>query len=159
MKQIFTTVLSLFCTALLLSAAPFTASPDTLNRYVVDGKQVESFDGSQLEGKKITSYRTTVASTADGAIRIHRIQTKGSSKSLDPIYVVDGKMVSKKVFERMHSSDIESITIVKNGSQKDVKQYPGWENGVVLVETKGERTITEDKGTHLIIRDSEADSR
>ena len=159
MKQIFTTVLSLFCTAVLLSAAPFTASPDTLNRYVVDGKQVESFDGSQLEGKKITSYRTTVASTADGAIRIHRIQTKGASQSPEPIYVVDGKMVSKKVFERMHPSEIKSITIVKNGSQKDVKQYPGWENGVVLVETKGERTIAEDKDTYLIIRDSEADSR
>ena len=31
---------------------------------------------------------------------------------------------------------IESMTVVKNGVQEEVKKYAGWENGVILVVTK-----------------------
>ena len=35
----------------------------------------------------------------------------------------------------MNPTEIKSITVVKNGSQAEVKKYDGWENGVILVET------------------------
>ena len=153
MKQ-FTHILSLLiavlCSCSILQAAPL-ADQDTLNQYVIDDKTVEQFDGSQLEGKKIVSYRiSTVSSSANDAIRVHIIRTKGS-KTDDPVYVIDGKPATKRQFENLIPANIKSITIVKNGSVKEVRQYPGWENGVILVETKEGGAVSETKDTRVNI--------
>lgn len=134
-----------------LKAAPLTAAADTLNYYVINGQPVDKFDGSQLEGKKIVSYDITIITPPDqGPVRVHEILTEGyshppvsvqirptvSNDQVDPVYVIDGKQVSKKDFEQLNPADIKSMTVVKNGSQEEVKKYEGWENGVILVETK-----------------------
>lgn len=113
-----------------------TAAPDTLNQYIIDNEEVPVFDGSQLEGKKIVSYRiSTIRSSATDAIRIHNIRTKGSAQTSEPVYVIDGKLATKRQVEKLNPARIKSMTIVKNGSLKEVRQYPGWENGVYLIET------------------------
>ena len=87
------------------------------------------------------------AQTVHIVIRIHDIQTEGagnlsirvvSAQPADPAYVVDGKQVSKEVFEQLKPSRIHSVEVVKSGSREDVKNYGGWENGVILVTTKKE---------------------
>ena len=134
-----------------LKAAPLTAAADTLNYYVINGQHVDKFDGSQLEGKKIVSYDITIITPpTQGPVRVHEILTEGYSHPpvsiqirptgvsdlVDLVYVIDGKQVSKKDFEQLNPAEIRSMTVVKNGSQEEVKKYDGWENGVILVETK-----------------------
>ena len=128
------------------------AAPDTLNQYIIDSQPVDEFDGSQLEGKKIVSYRiTTVRSSAKDAIRVHNIRTKGTALTDEPVYVIDGKQVTKKQIEKLSPSRIKSMTIVKNGSLKEVRQYPGWENGVYLIETWEEEHPADAKDTRVNI--------
>ena len=135
----------------ILKAAPLTAAVDTLNYYVINGQPVDKFDGSQLEGKTIVSYDITIITPPDqGPVRVHEILTEGYShppvsvqirptgvsELVDLVYVIDGKQVSKKDFEQLNPAEIKSMTVVKNGSMEEVKKYEGWENGVILVETK-----------------------
>ena len=131
----------------LLKAAPVPAAPDTLDHYIIDNQQVAQFDGSQLVGKKVDRYRITTLVSDGNVIRIHDIQTEGagnlsirvvSAQPADPAYVIDGKQVSKEVFEQLKPSRIHSVEVVKSGSREDVKKYAGWENGVILVTTKKE---------------------
>ena len=134
----------------ILKAAPLTAASDTLNYYVINGQPVDKFDGSQVEGKKIVSYDITLITPPNqGPVRVHEILTEGyshpefsmkvrptgASDLVDPVYVIDGNKASKKEFEKLNPTEIKSITVVKNGSQAEVKKYDGWENGVILVAT------------------------
>ena len=153
MKQFVYTLslmLAVACSCGILRAASPVAAPDTLNQYIIDNKTVDEFDGSQLEGKKIVSYRiTTVRSSAADAVRIHNIRTKGATPSTEPVYVLDGKQVSKKQIEKLSPGRIKSMTVVKNGKLKEVRQYPGWENGVYLIETWEEERPADTKDTQV----------
>ena len=137
----------------LLQAAPLTEAADTLDHYAINGQPVDNFDGSQLVGKRIISYEITrINHPTRGPVRIHEIYTEGnvvhSAKPsiivrLDqqnpppgPAYVIDGKQVSAEEFGQLRPSDIKNMTVINNGSRDDVKKYEGWENGVILVETK-----------------------
>lgn len=78
-------------------------------------------------------------SSAGKILRVHTIITEALFA-----YVIDGKQVPKSVFEQLDPNGINSITVIKDGSRDDIdiKGYIGWENGVVLVETK-KRRITD----------------
>ena len=137
MKKICIIALALVCNCLYLKAEQL-APTDTLNLYVIDNQAVENFDGTQLEGRTILSYRTSTTDTKEGGvITVHYIRTEDTTPLTNPVYVIDGKQVTKKKYERLKPKDIKTITVVKNGSQEVVKQYPGWENGVILVQTLG----------------------
>lgn len=120
------------------------APSDTTIQYVVDYKRVEGFDGSQLNGKCITSYKVDTVNTAKGVILRHSIVTDEAVPK-NPVIVLDGKVISRRRYEKLDPASIESITIVKNGSVESVKKYPGWENGVILIETKSVVPIKENK--------------
>lgn len=135
----------------ILNATHIKVAADTLNYYVINGQPVDKFDGSQVEGKNITSYDITIITPPDQApVRVHEILTDGyshpqmsikvrptgASDLADPVYVIDGKKASKKEFENLNPMEIESIKVVKNGNLEEVKKYEGWENGVIMVETK-----------------------
>lgn len=134
-----------------LNAASLTAPSDTLVQYFINGQRIEKFDGSQLLGKQIKSYEIDdiISPYTHGPVRIHSIVTEDANlpepsqqiqirttQQVDPAFVIDGKQVTKKEFEALNPVKIESITIVKNGVQEEVKKYAGWENGVILVVTK-----------------------
>ena len=135
-----------------LKAAPLTAAPDTLQQYFINGQRVEKFDGSQLVGKTVEAYTIDdiISPYTNSPVRVHSIvtedanlpkpssaiQIRKSSGQPDPAFVVDGKQVTKKDFEALNPAKIKSMTVVKNGAQEDVKKYAGWENGVILIETK-----------------------
>ena len=135
-----------------LKAAPLTAAPDTLQQYFINGQRVEKFDGSQLVGKTVEAYTIDdiISPYTNSPVRVHSIvtedanlpkpsstiQIRKASGQPDPAFVVDGKQVTKKDFEALNPAKIKSMTVVKNGAQEDVKKYAGWENGVILIETK-----------------------
>ena len=161
LAYIFPLLFAVVCSYGISQAAPLpAAAPDTLNQYVIDSQTIEEFDGSQLEGKKIVSYRiTTVRSSATDAIRIHNIRTKGDAPTNEPVYVLDGKQVTKKQIEKLAPSRIKSMTVVKNGKLKEVRQYPGWENGVYLIETWEEERPADSKDTQVNTGFGMTDSR
>ena len=134
-----------------LNAASLTAPSDTLVQYFINGQRIEKFDGSQLLGKQIKSYEIDdiISPYTHGHVRIHSIVTEDANlpepsqqirirttQQVDPAFVIDGKQVTKKEFEALNPVKIESMTVVKNGVQEEVKKYAGWENGVILVVTK-----------------------
>jgi hypothetical protein len=133
----------------ILNATHIKVAADTLNYYVINGQPVDKFDGSQVEGKNITSYDITIITPPNqDPVRVHEILTDGYSHpqmsiKVRPtgasdlaVYVIDGKKASKKEFENLNPMEIESIKVVKNGTLEEVKKYEGWENGVIMVETK-----------------------
>lgn len=109
-------------------------SSDTLVQYIVDYQRINDFDGSMLLGKNISSYQVDTIITAQGVVLRHTIVTEGAQPA-SPVIVIDGKVSTKRKFEKLDPSSISTIILVKNGSVEAVKQYPGWENGVILVET------------------------
>ena len=134
-----------------LNAASLTAPSDSLVQYFINGRRIEKFDGSQLLGKQIKSYEIDdiISPYTHGPVRIHSIVTEDANlpepsqqirirttQQVDPAFVIDGKQVTKKEFEALNPVKIESMTVVKNGVQEEVKTYAGWENGVILVVTK-----------------------
>ena len=137
-----------------LKAAPLTAAPDTLQQYFINGQRVEKFDGSQLVGKTIEAYTIDdiISPYTNSPVRVHSIVTEDANlpkpsptirirkaaDQPDPVFVIDGKQVTKKDFEALNPAQVKSMTVIKNGTQEDVKKYEGWENGVILVETKKE---------------------
>lgn len=156
MKQlpIFTLLLAFVCSYGIFPTIPQAAAQEALShqRYVIDSKVVERFDGSQLEGKKIVSYRiSTVNSPEKGTIWVHDIRTEGASKASDPAYIVDGKQVPKKTFENLSPARIKSITVIKYASPEEFQQYSGWENGVIMVETKPDEFTTKTGSAATIV--------
>ena len=135
-----------------LKAAPLTAPSDTLVQYFINGQRVEKFDGSQLVGKTIEAYTIDefISPYTNSPVRVHSIVTEDAhlpkpSSAIqfrkaeaqpDPVFVIDGKQVTKKEFEALMPAKIKSMTVIKNGSLEEVKKYEGWENGVILVVTK-----------------------
>lgn len=61
----------------LLTSAPGTVSveakADTVNHYVIDGKPVSNFDGTQLAGKAIASYDITTTKEKGKVVQNHII--------------------------------------------------------------------------------------
>lgn len=143
---LFTLLAALVCGSGILRAEPLTEPTDTVDHFVIDNQTINHFDGSQLVGKKILTYQITTVAKGKEVIRIHDIITEGNQKSFqatiqyDPVYVLDGKQIQKAAFERLNPEAIKSISVIKDGSQEDVKKFDGWENGVILVETKKDGT-------------------
>lgn len=61
----------------LLASAPGTVSveakADTVNHYIIDGKPVSNFDGTQLAGKAIASYDITTTKEKGKVVQNHII--------------------------------------------------------------------------------------
>lgn len=143
----------LFLLVAILAATTMSAQETKKTLYVIDGKAVENFDGSQLQGKTIVNY------TIDSEHNIHSIftsafDTKGrtigkvkilsiskaedgkeakvhnlSSESLhidsneDVVFVMNGKIVPYSEIKEIPSSKIASMTVIKNKKDADYIKY------------------------------------
>ena len=74
-------LISLLSTALavMLETAVVVPSTDTLDIYMIDGKIVENFDGSQISRKMIQSYK--IERVPGSALRMHVIYTDRTDKT------------------------------------------------------------------------------
>jgi hypothetical protein len=111
--------------------------------YVIDGKQVENFDGSQLVGKTIINYsidsehnlHSIITSELTGREDVKSVKVLTStSKAVasgesvntgvttdviraeadEIVYVLDGKIVPFSEIQPMPSSKIDSMTVIKD---------------------------------------------
>ena len=76
----------------LLASAPGTnsgilpAKADTVNHYVIDGKPVSNFDGTQLVGKAIASYDITTSKEKGKVVQNHIITLAAPVEKQDDIF-------------------------------------------------------------------------
>lgn len=90
-----TMFLSAIC-ALTINASAMTTPADTVERYVINDKLVEKFDGSQLVGKTVSDYKVTVAKSngSENVVRVHVIRTDGQTiKDIKSVTSVEGLQV------------------------------------------------------------------
>jgi len=140
--------------------------------YVIDGKQVENFDGSQLVGKTIINYsidpehnlHSIITSELTGRKDVKSVKVLSTSKetksdesvntgvSADIIhvkadeiaFVLDDKIVPYTEIQPLSSSNIESVTVIKNTKDKNfqkiseeyMKIYKTVPKQIILITTK-----------------------
>ena len=139
-----------------LCAVSFTAQAevvkrDTIHKYTIDKQAVEHFDGSQLEGKRISKY--TIACKENGNVveKHHVIYTGNEDAKIimitkdndnlsgveEPLIIVDKKEMSKDDFAKLPPEEITHIYVLQPESQAAIEVYgEKGKNGVIEVTTK-----------------------
>ncbi|MBQ7743058.1 MAG: hypothetical protein IJT90_09080 [Bacteroidaceae bacterium] len=140
----------LFLLVAALSVASVHAQETKKAIYVIDGKQVENFDGSQLNGKTIVNYsidpkhnlHSIITTDMTGGKEVKSVKVLSTTKVVssdeatagvttdvvrtqhdDLVTVVDGKIVSFAEFQSLSSSDIESMTVVRDKENPVFKKF------------------------------------
>lgn len=151
-------IASLF--ASLVGTNEILAQADTIEKYIVDGKVVYNFDGTQLVNKTIISYDVVTATETKGkqdgtVVRSHDIKTyegmlnyddasgdngnakvslRYSSTQEKPLVIVDDKEY-KGSMESIDPATIKTITVLKDKAAVEIYGEKG-KDGVVVIETK-----------------------
>ena len=138
--------------ALALNVQASEVKKDTIDKYVIDKKNVERFDGTQLEGKTISKYIIACKDAGDVVERMHVIYTDDKNISVNGglilsgsvkgtvykgLVIVDGREIdSKDLNNVVKTGDIFSVTIHKPGSKVAESYGEKGEKGVMVIVTK-----------------------
>lgn len=123
--------LSTLCAFVIMSNDAPVADKSTV--FIIDGKVVENFDGSQLRDKQISEY---VVETKDGKT-IHRITLKPSPESAfktSSVIYLDGKLVSADDLKNLDKNTIGNIEIIK-GKAASSFGTDAEKKGVIVIKT------------------------
>lgn len=153
MKRIIaTTIIAVLLSVISLSAQEVKAT------YIIDGKKVENFNGSQLAGKTITSYTvndnihaiftTDFNEQTPTGVKVISVTTSDKGPADDTIklrgvegheiiYVIDGKVTSSEKFMSTSTSNIESVSIIKSKDDPNFEKYANANTeAVIMIITK-----------------------
>ena len=147
-----TFILTALC-AVTLTAQAQEAKRDTIDKYIIDNQFIGNFDGSQLEGKRITTYTIDYKESGNVVVKNHVIYTSDKaeksviiegyangplivSKVLGPLIIVDGKESSAEGMAMIKSEDIVSVNVCEPGSEIAKSYGEKGRNGVIFVTTK-----------------------
>ena len=126
---------------------------DTIDKYIIDKQPIEHFDGSQLEGKRISKYMIAykqgkgvvekhhVIYTGDEAEKTFTIEGDANgpiaiSKMLGPLIIVDGKEITHEGLSMIKSEDIAHVEVIKDTDLAAKQWGSKGVNGVIIVTTK-----------------------
>ena len=126
---------------------------DTIDKYIIDKQPIEHFDGSQLEGKRISKYMIAykqgkgvvekhhVIYTGDEAGKTFTIEGDANgpivvSKMLGPLIIVDGKESSNEEMALIKSENVASVYVFEPGSEVAKSYGEKGSKGVIMVTTK-----------------------
>ena len=126
---------------------------DTIDKYIIDKQPIERFDGSQLEGKRISKYMIAykqgkgvvekhhVIYTGDEAGKTFTIEGDANgpivvSKMLGPLIIVDGKEMTHEGLSMIKSEDIVSVNVFEPGYEIAKSYGEKGSKGVIMVTTK-----------------------
>ena len=159
-------IITIFCAAFFMASSSAQTSKTT-EKYIIDGREITNFDGSQLKDKVILDYKiepgaecfvhriTTVDSLKnlkvklDGwKIDIPKIFDEGENKGKCKLvikkdkllYIVDG-VEKKNGLEGIDLTNIASVTVFKPGSKEALSYGEAGKNGVVIIKTRKEDHI------------------
>jgi len=76
-----------------------------------------------------------IHSPADTGLKTEKFVRFGQKSGNDPLYILDGKEIKSTDFSSVRPADIESITVLKDGSAKSLYGTKG-ANGVILITSK-----------------------
>ncbi len=122
---------------------------DTIDKYIIDKQPVEHFDGSQLEGKRISKYMIAYKQ-GKGVVERHHVIYTGDeaektirnsngpivSMATDPLLIVDGKETSPVDFAKIKPEEIAHIEVIKDTDLAAKQWGSKGVNGVIFVTTK-----------------------
>lgn len=159
-------IITIFCAALFMASSSAQTSKTT-EKYIIDGREITNFDGSQLKDKVILDYKIEPGTECF----IHRITTADSLKNLKVkldgskidipkifdegankgkyklvikkdklLYIVDG-VEKKNGLEGIDLTNIASVTVFKPGSKEALSYGEAGKNGVVIIKTRKEDHI------------------
>ena len=126
---------------------------DTIDKYIIDKQPVEHFDGSQLEGKRISKYmiaykqgkgvveRHHVIYTGDEAEKTFTIEGDANgpivvSKALGALVIIDGEEMTREGLSMIKSEDIAHVEVIKDTDLAAKQWGSKGVNGVIIVTTK-----------------------
>ena len=126
---------------------------DTIDKYIIDKQPIERFDGSQLEGKRISKYMIAykqgkgvvekhhVIYTGDEAEKTFTIEGNANgpivvSKMLGPLIIVDGKESSNEEMALIKAEDVACVYVFEPGSEVAKSYGAKGSKGVIKVTTK-----------------------
>ena len=137
--------------AATFSAQAEEAKRDTIHKYTIDKQAVEHFDGSQLEGKRISKYiiaykegkgvveKHHVIYTGEEDVKVIKIAKDSNAPVVSnkgQLIVVDGKEVTEEEMLKVKSEDVNIVTVFTPDSEIAKAYGEKGHNGVILVETK-----------------------
>ena len=159
-------IITIFCAALFMASSSAQTSKTT-EKYIIDGREIANFDGSQLKDKVILDYKIEPGTECF----VHRITTADSLKNLKVkldgwkidipkifdegenkgkyklvikkdklLYIVDG-VEKKNGLEGIDLTNIASVTVFKPGSKEALSYGEAGKNGVVIIKTRKEDHI------------------
>ena len=159
-------IITIFCAVLFMVSSSAQTSKTT-EKYIIDGKEITNFDGSQLKNKVILDYKIEPGTECF----VHRITTADSLKNLKVkldgwkidvpkifdegenkgkyklvikkdklLYIVDG-VEKKSGLEGIDLTNIASVTVFKPGSKEALSYGEAGKNGVVIIKTRKEDHI------------------
>ena len=159
-------IITIFCAALFMASSSAQTSKTT-EKYIIDGREITNFDGSQLKDKVILDYKIESGTECF----VHRITTADSLKNLKVkldgwkidipkifdegenkgkyklvikkdklLYIVDG-VEKKNGLEGIDLTNIASVTVFKPGSKEALSYGEAGKNGVVIIKTRKEDHI------------------
>ncbi|ERK01721.1 hypothetical protein [Segatella salivae] len=159
-------IITIFCAALFMASSSAQTSKTT-EKYIIDGREITNFDGSQLKDKVILDYKIEPGTECF----VHRITTADSLKNLKVkldgwkidipkifdegenkgkyklvikkdklLYIVDG-VEKKNGLEGIDLTNIASVTVFKPGSKEALSYGEAGKNGVVIIKTRKEDHI------------------
>jgi TonB-linked SusC/RagA family outer membrane protein len=127
---------------------------DTRKRGAVTGA-VGVVEAEAFEAKPVASFDNLLQGKTAGVMAMSSSGRPGSASTIlvrgltswnagnDPLYVMDGVFISAGEFSALNSSDIESVSILKDASATAMYGSRG-SNGVILISTKkGKKGQTE----------------
>ena len=148
----------LFAILLAFSLGSLTLSAQSRleQRYIIDGKVVEDFNGSQLEGQEIVTYKTDITEEGGVVYKNHYITTKQyvtktivlptrepkKDTESSQVYVVDGTIVTRYEFNNLNYYDIERMDVIMGYRTENeyIKKYSTDGRDVVMVTLKKEKS-------------------
>ena len=159
-------IITIFCAAFFMASSSAQTSKTT-EKYIIDGKEITNFDGSQLKDKVILDYKIEPGTECF----VHRITTADSLKNLKVkldgwkidipkifdegenkgkyklvikkdklLYIIDG-VEKKNGLEGIDLTNIASVTVFKPGSKEALSYGEAGKNGVVIIKTRKEDHI------------------
>ena len=150
-------ILSTVC-ALALNAAALPATADTTDLYMIDYAKVENFDGSQLAGKKVFSYRIMRENVAGVPTRVHFITTDAPKDGANPVVVMGNPDLSNVTVVSLDQAERPSISIRSTDPSTSVDDILFFVDGKQIASDEFKKLDPKNIASMEVMKDASAEA-
>lgn len=150
-------ILSTVC-ALALNAAALPASTDTTDVYLIDYARVENFDGSQLAGKRVISYKITREDLAGVPARVHLITTDANKDGTNPVVIMGSPDLSNVTVVSLEKGELPSISIRSTDPSKSVDDILFFVDGKRIASDEFKKLDPKNIASMEVMKDASAEA-